>query len=177
MKAFFALVAVVLVLVGTIQADDFCSDSKADVKIISKSTFNAEEDQFLKAYKWFDQRTANADMSSNDDLTSVANDLIAWAAEHITIPGAAFTITRSTGAILIDTLSVPPINPPIENHDTRYEFDKAILCRNEKNEAKSPIVFNHYWVQRLNATWRFYAKALQSSLDYEWFVFRINVPF
>ncbi len=176
MKTVFALLAFCL-LFSAILADDFCDDSEADVKIISKSKFNSEEDQFLKAYKWFNTRTANADMTSDAQLTSIANDLIAWASSHISISGASFTITRSTGAIIIDTLSVPPIYPAIENHNTRYEFDKAILCRDEGDEEDSPVVFNHYWVQRLNTTYRFYAKALQTSLDYEWFVFRINVPF
>ncbi len=177
MRTIFTFAVFCLLVSSAVLATNFCDDSKYDVKVISKTKFNSEEDVFLKAYKWFNTRTANADMTSDAQLTSIANDLIAWAAHHVSISGASFTITRSTGAIIIDTMSVPPIYPPIENHNTRYEFDKAILCRNEKNEDKSPVVFNHYWVQRLNTTYRFYAKALQTSLNYEWFVFRINVPF
>ncbi len=166
-----------LLLATAILADNFCEDSEADTKIISKNTFNSEKATFLKAWKWFNTRTANADMTSDAELTSIAADLVSWSAANVNIPGASYVITRSTGAIIIDTTQVPPIYPNIENHNTRYEFAKAILCRNEKKEDKSPVVFNHYWVKRINATYRFYGKALQTSLNNEWFVFRINVPF
>ncbi len=176
---------------------EFCSNSVADPKVISPRLFKTEERVFLKAYKWFQARTKNANLNDPEVLAAVAEDLIVFTENNVPIANASFIVVRSTGAIIIDTSFVPPVNPPEENHNTRYsnlqsesfcvqderkmrsytpvhryEVGKAILCREFKT-----LVFNHYFVSRLNQIFRFYAKALQTSTDFEWFTFRINIPF
>jgi hypothetical protein len=62
------------------------------------------------------------------------------------------------------------VNPELENHNTRYEYAKAIQCR----DHGAPVVFEKYFVPRLQKTFHFFAKAIQTGIDGTWFVFRIN---
>ncbi len=116
------IVVVVLLLCAVCLAagDSFCTDSKPDNKIISTSLFNKEKDVFKAAYSWFKGRTLHADMSNNDTLTAIANDIIAYTHNEIKNPNVSFIVVRSTGAIIIDSSQVPSIYPNIENHMTRY---------------------------------------------------------
>ncbi len=121
MKTVLSCLAILLLCTLCLVAgDDFCDDSSADTKIITKSLFNKEKDVFKTAYSWFKGRTAHTDMSSDAELTTLANDLITYVNEEIRNPNISFIVVRSTGAIIIDITQSPPIYPNIENHNTRY---------------------------------------------------------
>ncbi len=122
MKSFACLVVVLLCAVSLVAGTDFCTDSVPDNKIISTSLFNKEKAVFQAAYSWFKGRTVHADMSNNDTLTSIANDIITYTQNEIKNPNVSFIVVRSTGAIIIDSSEVPSIYPNIENHMTRYTY-------------------------------------------------------
>lgn len=154
--------------------DDFCSDSARDPEQVDAVTWEHEKEVFRNAYALFAARTANADLTN----TSVLNDIGYWLRNYtatidvgrINRP-TGFTVTRSTGLIITNAVSEPPTNNVgIENHNTRYEFMKAQLCR----DRGLPIVYDQYFNDRLQKQSRFYAKAIKTGLAHNWHSFRIN---
>jgi hypothetical protein len=54
-------------------------------------------------------------------------------------------------------------------HGGRYEFSKAQLCR-----ESAITVYNSYYVPRIGKYFRFYAKAVKTTVDKEWMTYRIH---
>jgi hypothetical protein len=153
--------------------DSYCEDSAFDSKMIGASDYYRQRGLFQEAYGQFRSWTRNANLTSTTDLQSIANQLKDLAATYAAQYDAAtqgFTVTRSSGIIIIDTASANMVNPELENHNTRYEYAKAIQCR----DHGAPVVFEKYFVPRLQKTFHFFAKAIQTGIDGTWFVFRVN---
>lgn len=122
--------------------DEYCSDSAFDAKMTSLTAFQRQRGLFLTAFELFANATIGANLTDTDVLLTLATDLQARAVAFRQVEPKvhSFTVTRSSGIIIIDSASSPSVNPALENHNTRYEFAKAIQCR----DHGAPIVFEKY---------------------------------
>jgi hypothetical protein len=164
-----ASLLIVCSLFLTVSADSYCDDSAFDSKMTNAATFNRQKALLTESYATFAQWTRNANLT----LKSLADRLLAQVSTYQQADPnmTGWTITRSSGIIIIDTASAPTsVYPNIENHNTRYEYAKAIQCR----DHGAPVVFEKYWIPRLSRTMQFFGKAIQTGSEGEWFVFRIN---
>jgi hypothetical protein len=153
--------------------DDYCADSVFDSKMTSAVTYYRQKGLFIESFATFSQWTRNSNFTDNSTLQAIANRLLDLVPAYTQVDSqmTGWTITRSSGIIIIDTNSAPAmVYPNIENHNTRYEFAKAMQCR----DHGAPIVFEKYWIPRLSRTSQFFGKAIQAGSGGEWFVFRIN---
>lgn len=174
MLALVAIAATAVQATGGLFGGDYCDDSAFDPKMIRAADFYRQKGLFASAFAQFRSWTREANLTSAAELQAVADQLAGLAATYAAEFDSAtqgFTITRSSGIIIIDTASAPTmVNPNLENHNTRYEYAKAIQCR----DHGAPVVFEKYFIPRLQKTLHFFAKAIQTGLDGTWFVFRIN---
>jgi hypothetical protein len=141
--------------------------------MIRASDYYRQRGLFQEAYSRFRSMTRNANLTSNAELESIGlqlKELAATYAAQVDASVQGFTVTRSSGIIIIGTAGTPLVNPDLDNHNTRYEYAKAIQCR----DHGAPIVFEKYFIPRLQTTLHFFAKAIQAGVDGTWFVFRIN---
>jgi hypothetical protein len=158
---------------ASLLGDDYCSDSVFDPKMTSATTYYRQKGLFQESYATFAQWTRNSNLTDNSTLTALADRLLNLVPAYTQVDAqmTGWTITRSSGIIIIDTNSAPAmVYPAIENHNTRYEFAKAMQCR----DHGAPVVFEKYWIPRLSRTSQFFGKAIQTGSAGEWFVFRIN---
>jgi hypothetical protein len=142
--ALIAVAATAVQATGGLFGGDYCDDSAFDPKMIRATDFYRQKGLFASAFAQFRSWTREANLTSNSELQAVADQLAGLAATYAAEFDAAtqgFTITRSSGIIIIDTASAPTmVNPNLENHNTRYEYAKAIQCR----DHGAPVVFEKY---------------------------------
>ena len=128
--ALIAVAATAVQATGGLFGGDYCDDSAFDPKMIRASDFYRQKGLFASAFAQFRSWTREANLTSTAELQAVADQLAGLAATYAAEFDAVtqgFTITRSSGIIIIDTASAPTmVNPNLENHNTRYEYAKAI---------------------------------------------------
>ena len=173
MKAVTALFALLFVVNAAQAVLFFCQDSTFDPTQPAFDTlldFYAERSDFKGLRDYFYDITHNADLGN----TTVEAEIIDLLKAKLTEQGYdlatySFTITRSNGDITMDTgLGV---NPVIDNHGGRYSLGKPMLCRDFET-----VVFDYTYVTRTGLQYRFWAQAVQTSVQKQFFSFRWNIP-
>ena len=173
MKAILALFAFFFVINAAQATLFFCQDSQYDPGQPSFSNilkFYAERSTFKDFRDYFVQITKNVDLGDPAVEAAVINQLNA----RLTQKGfdntkLSFTITRSNGDITMDTQL--GVNPAIDNHGGRYSLGKPMLCRDFET-----VVFDYTYVTRTGLQYRFWAQAVQTSVQKQFFAFRWNIP-
>merc|ERR1711879_808333 len=173
MKAILALFALFFVINAAQATLFFCQDSQYDPSQPSFSNilkFYAERAVFKDFRDYFEQITKNVDLGN----TTVEANVIEQLKTKLTQKGfdntvLSFTITRSNGDITMDTTL--GVNPVIDNHGGRYSLGKPMLCRDFET-----LVFDYTYVTRTGLQYRFWAQAVQTSVQKQFFSFRWNIP-
>jgi hypothetical protein len=173
MKAILALFALFFVINAAQATLFFCQDSQYDPSQPSFSNilkFYAERAVFQDFKDYFVQITQNVDLGNTTVEAGIINQLNA----RLTQKGydnskLSFTITRSNGDITMDTQL--GVNPVIDNHGGRYSLGKPMLCRDFET-----VVFDYTYVTRTGLQYRFWAQAVQTSIQKQFFSFRWNIP-
>jgi hypothetical protein len=173
--ALFVLFSALLcsVALGYANIDYYCEDSKWDSvqpAFASSSAFYAERSTFLGFRDYFLQITASVDLGNTTVEASIIDRLNAYlTAQGINNTIQSFTIIRSNGDITMDTIL--GVNPVIDNHGGRYSLGKPMQCRDFKT-----VVFDYTYVTRTGLQYRFWAQAVQTSVQKQFFSFRWNIP-
>ncbi len=173
MKAILALFALFFVINAAQATLFFCEDSQYDPTQPAFSNilaFYSERSTFKEFRDYFVQITQNVDLGN----TTVEAGIIAQLNAKLAQKGydntkLSFTITRSNGDITMDTQL--GVNPVIDNHGGRYSLGKPMLCRDFET-----VVFDYTYVTRTGLQYRFWAQAVQTSVQKQFFSFRWNIP-
>jgi hypothetical protein len=173
MKAILALFALFF-LVNAAQATlSFCEDSQYDPVQPAFSNvikFYAERAVYQDFRDYFVSITKNVNLGNTTVEAGVIDQLKAKLAQKgYDNTVQSFTITRSNGDITMDTTL--GVNPVIDNHGGRYSLGKPMLCRDFET-----LVFDYTYVTRTGLQYRFWAQAVQTSVQKQWFSFRWNIP-